>query len=387
MQLEPSAAPASPASWIVLGARSGGGWDALSAPRGPLRDVVQHDRPRERLLRALARSDDDVLVGGVRGPEHDPRAVATAGEVPASRRGDRAADVEPRASLLDIGCGWAGSRRTRPVNSAATSPPSRSRRSNSFTMSASNWLLIVASPAWWRHGCRTFATPRGSFSSDRLDRDDRVDPRTMWATYFRSLRDLTTRHPGRDHRTAGHHGCRPPLGGLRTPTRLHPEGRLPRRPGALMVLRDLAAYELMVERPGIRRFVRSTLRSWRANFGAKTPRFRRHSASTNGFRRKPASAHRPRLLRGGFCFGRVDVSLDRPGLAEVMPMICHRRASGAIGAAIDIEALEAEGARTRSQPEGDPKSSRGGGRAVGCSRSTSVNQHARACPRADHHSL
>ena len=102
---------------------------ALAAPQHARRQPAQHRRalrPRQRLLRAVPRRDDDVFVRAVRAAGHDARARRRRRS---STRSAASSSSGRRTTCSRSAPAGAASRCTRPRATAAASPRPRSRRS------------------------------------------------------------------------------------------------------------------------------------------------------------------------------------------------------------------------------------------------------------------
>ena len=299
MQLEPSSGVRVPgivdragrAIWRRLG--------RASAPRGPLRDVVQHydlgnDFYALWLDPTMTYSSGVFADEGMTLEQAQREKYRRLAEATGLQRGDR---------VLDIGCGWGG-----------------------FAMYAAGQLgchvtAITVSKEQFDHvgklvaerglagmvqtRLQDFRDTEGSF--DRIVSVEMIEsiPRTMWARYFRSLHDLTRRGGtiGLQIITVADRHWRTSDANPDFIRRyVFPGGQVP----APMVLRDLAhAHDLaLLQDRGYGDSYARTLRTWRENFDAKIS-----EVSALGFDERFRRMWRYYLgyCEGGFRAGRVDV--------------------------------------------------------------------------------
>ena len=299
MQLEPSSGARLPgfldragrAIWRRLG--------RASAPRGPLRDVVQHyDLGNDFYALWL-----DPTMTYSSGVFADPNMTLEQSQREKYRRLAEATGLRRGDHVLDIGCGWGGF--------ATYAAGQLGCHVTAITISKEQFDHVgklvadrgLAGMVETR--LQDFRDTEGSF--DRIVSIEMIEsiPRTMWATYFRSLRDLT--RPGgtiglQVITVADHHWRTSDANPDFIRRYVFPGGQVP----APMVLRDLArAHELAwVEDQGYGDSYARTLRSWRANFGAKTSEI-----AALGFDERFRRMWRYYLAycEGGFRSGRVDV--------------------------------------------------------------------------------
>ena len=299
MQLEPSSGARLPgfldragrAIWRRLG-RS-------SAPRGPLRDVVQHyDLGNDFYALWL-----DPTMTYSSGVFADPNMTLEQSQREKYRRLAEATGLRRGDHVLDIGCGWGGF--------ATYAAGQLGCHVTAITISKEQFDHVgklvaergLAGMVETR--LQDFRETEGAF--DRIVSIEMIEsiPRTMWATYFRGLRDLT--RPGgtiglQVITVADHHWRTSDANPDFIRRYVFPGGQVP----APMVLRDLArAHGLAwVEDQGYGDSYARTLRSWRANFRAKTSEI-----AALGFDERFRRMWRYYLAycEGGFRSGRVDV--------------------------------------------------------------------------------
>ena len=299
MQLEPASGVRVPgfvdragrAIWRRLG--------RASAPRGPLRDVVQHydlgnDFYALWLDPTMSYSSGVFAQANMTLEQAQQEKYRRLAEATGLQRGDR---------VLDIGCGWGG-----------------------FAMYAASQLgclvtAITVSKEQFDHvgklvaerglagmvetRLQDFRDTEGSF--DRIVSIEMIEsiPRTMWETYFRSLRDLT--QPGgtiglQVITVADHHWRTSNANPDFIRRYVFPGGQVP----APMVLRELArAHGLAwAEDHGYGGSYAQTLQTWRENFDTSSP-----EVAALGFDERFRRMWRYYLAysEGAFRAGRVDV--------------------------------------------------------------------------------
>ena len=299
MQLEPSSGARVPgfldragrAIWRRLG--------CASAPRGPLRDVVQHydlgnDFYALWLDPTMTYSSGVFADANMTLEQSQREKYRRLAEATGLRRGDH---------VLEIGCGWGGfaTYAAGQLGCHVTAVTiSKEQFDHVGKLVAERGLAGMVETR-----LQDFRDTEGSF--DRIVSIEMMEsiPRTMWATYFRRLRRLT-RPGGRIGlqviTVADHHWPTSDANPDFIRRYVFPGGQVP----APMVLRDLArAHELAwVEDHGYGDSYARTLRAWGANFGARTSEI-----AALGFDERFRRIWRYYLAycEGGFRSGRVDV--------------------------------------------------------------------------------
>ena len=299
MQLEPSSGVRVPGivdrAGRVIWRRLG----RASAPRGPLRDVVQHydlgnDFYALWLDPTMTYSSGVFADEGMTLEQAQREKYRRLAEATGLQRGDR---------VLDIGCGWGGFAMYAAGNlgcHVTAITISREQFDHVGKLVAERGLAGMVETR-----LQDFRDTEGSF--DRIVSIEMIEsiPRAMWAEYFRSLRGLT--RPGgtiglQVITVADHHWRTSDANPDFIRRYVFPGGQVP----APMVLRDLArAHELAwVEDHRYGDSYARTLRTWRANFGAKTSKI-----AALGFDERFRRMWRYYLAycEGGFRSGRVDV--------------------------------------------------------------------------------
>lgn len=270
-----------------------------AAPRGPLRDVVQHyDLGNDfyalwldptMTYSSAVYADGDTLLEHAQREKYRRLAEATG-----FQRGDR---------VLDIGCGWGGfamyaaGQLGCPVTAITVS---KEQFDHVGKLVAERGLAGMVETR-----LQDFRDTEGSF--DRVVSIEMIEsiPRTMWARYFRSLRDLT--RPGgtiglQVITVADHHWQTSDANPDFIRRYVFPGAQVP----APMVLRELArAHGLAwVEDHGYGSSYARTLRTWRENFEARSA-----EVAALGFDERFRRMWRYYLAycEGGFRASRVDV--------------------------------------------------------------------------------
>jgi len=299
MQLEPTGGVRVPgivdragrAIWRRLG--------RASAPRGPLRDVVQHyDLGNDFYALWL-----DPTMTYSSGIFADQGMTLEQAQVDKYRRLAEATGLQRGDRVLDIGCGWGGFAfyAAGQLGCHVTAiTVSKEQFDHVGKLVAERGLADMVDTR-----LQDFRDTEGSF--DRIVSVEMIEsiPRTMWATYFRSLHDLTRRGGtiGLQVITVADRHWRTSDANPDFIRRyVFPGGQVP----APMVLRDLAnAHDLAwLQDRGYGDSYARTLRTWRENFDAKIPEI-----SALGFDERFRRMWRYYLAycEGGFRAGRVDV--------------------------------------------------------------------------------
>ncbi|MEP6972513.1 MAG: cyclopropane-fatty-acyl-phospholipid synthase family protein [Actinomycetota bacterium] len=299
MQLEPSSGVRVPG---ILDRAGRAIWRRLgnaAAPRGPLRDVVQHydlgNDFYERWLdptmtySSAVFADDDMTLEQAQREKYRRLAEATG-----IQRGDR---------VLEIGCGWGGfaTYAASQLGCLVTAiTVSKEQLDHVGKLVAERGLAGMIETR-----LQDFRDTEGSF--DRIVSIEMIEsiPRTMWETYFRSLRDLT--RPGgtiglQVITVADHHWRTSDANPDFIRRYVFPGGQVP----APKVLRELArAHGLAwTQDHGYGGSYARTLRTWRENFDTRSA-----EVAGLGFDERFRRMWRYYLAycEGGFRAGRVDV--------------------------------------------------------------------------------